>query len=181
VTSALDSIVNHPRYAPRHGWHDDHRAADGTPAYLPAMQQVRDEFLEFANLLEFCGARSGQLRSCLQLGLGSCDASHAVWRALFAHVVTIDWRECLADDERHSGADTRSAAAITLASRHAPYDLVFIDAGHSFADVQHDYLHYREMLRPGGVIALHDALPRAAYPEVEVHRFIATLSGVKII
>ncbi len=176
----LDSILNHPCYAPYHGWHDDHRAADGTPAYLPAMQQVRDEFLDF---LTVCVDRD----SCLQLGLGECDASHAVWRSQFAHVVTIDWRVCLVGedaeplDERHPGADTRSAAAITLAARYAPYDLVFIDAGHSYRDVEHDYLHYREMLRSGGVVALHDALPRPAYPEVEVHRFVATLPGVKII
>ncbi len=170
----LDSIVNDPRYAPRHGWHDDHRAADGTPAYLPAIQQVRAEFLEFLRVVPERG-------SCLQLGLGSCDASHAVWRALFAHVTTIDWRECLVNEDRYPGADTRSREAITLAARHAPYDLVFIDAGHSFVDVQHDYLSYGAMARHGGITAIHDALRREAYPEVEVWRFVATLPGVKII
>jgi hypothetical protein len=170
----LDSILNHPRYAPYHGWHDDHRAADGTPAYLPAMQQVREEFIEFLRVVPERG-------SCLQLGLGECDASHAVWCSLFAHVVTIDWRACLVNEDSYPGADTRSREAITLAVRYAPYDLVFIDAGHSFVDVQHDYLHYREMLRPGGIVALHDALPRPTYPEVEVHKLIAMLPGVKII
>jgi hypothetical protein len=177
----LDTILNDPRYAPRHGWHDDHREHDGTPAYLPAMMQVRSEFEE---LLRVCDERTRALshvKSCLQLGLGPCDASHAVWRSQFAHVITIDGRECLVDDERHPGADTRSMEAIRLAAKHAPYDLVFIDAGHSFHDVQHDYLHYGTMMRHGGIVAIHDALPRAAYPEVQVYRFVATLPGVKII
>src|SRR5690348_15322197 len=118
----IDAILSDPRYAPRYGWHDDHRAADGTPAYLPAMMQVRDELLD---LLTVCVERG----SCLQLGLGECDASHAVWRSQFDYVVTIDWRACLVGDERLPGADTRSMEAIRLALANGPYDLVFIDAG----------------------------------------------------
>jgi len=174
----LDDILSHSRYAPRHGWHDDHRAHDGTPAYLPAMQQVRAELVE---LLHICQAE-GLVGPMLQLGLGNCAASHEVWRARFSQVVTIDWGRCLVGpDLSYPGADTRSAAAIRLASEHAPYDLLFIDAGHSFRDVEHDYLSYGAMVRPGGIVAFHDALSRATYPEVEVHRYVATLPGVRII
>lgn len=177
----LDAILADPRWSPRRGWHDDHRHHDGTPAYLPAMMQVRQEFIDF---LEVCAAfHLGA--SVLQLGMGECDASHEVWRARFNRVVTIDWRVCRVDDgivaEILPGSDTRSRYAISLASANAPYDLVFIDAGHSLDDVQHDYLSYGAMLRPGGIVAMHDAIPRPAYPEVGVPAFVATLPHARII
>lgn len=174
----IDAILNDPRWSPRHGWHDDHRHHDGTPAYLPAMMQVKSEFEEF---LRICAERNIRA-SALQLGIGECDASHEVWRARFSRVVTIDWRVCRVDDEETlPGADTRSRAAIVLAARYAPYDLVFVDAGHSLSDVRHDYLSYGTMLRRGGVVALHDAIARSGYPEVGVPAFVATLRHAKVI
>ena len=173
----LDAVLADPRWSPRRGWHDDHRHHDGTPAYLPAMMQVRSEFEEF---LQICDAR-GLRVSVLQLGMGECDASHEVWRARFSRVVTIDWRVCRVDDANPlPGTDTRSRAAISLAAAHAPYDVVFVDAGHSFVDVQHDYLSYGAMVRPGGIVALHDAIVRHAYPEVGVPRLVAEL-GLPVI
>lgn len=175
----LDDILRSPAYAPRYGWHDDHRHADGTPAYAPAIMQVRGEFGEFLDLLR---AR-GLYGSCLQLGMGECDASHEVWRARFARVVTIDWRVCKVNDdiELQSGADTRSYEAVELAHQYEPYDLVFIDAGHSFDDVRHDHLIYGPMIRPRGIVAFHDALARPAYPEVGVPAYLATLQNVHVI
>jgi hypothetical protein len=177
MTTDLDAILSSPAYAPRYGWHDDHRAHDGTPAYLPAMQQVRSEFTE---LLDLCRSR-GLWHRCLQLGMGECDASHAVWQSRFARVVTIDWWVCAVGDEALPGADTRSADAIKLALANGPYDLIFIDAGHSYRDVEHDHLSYGPMRTPGGVIAFHDALPRPAYSEVGVPAYLATLPGVRVI
>ena len=46
-------------YAPRWGWHDDHRAADGTAAYLPALQQVRIEYAAFLEDLRDAGTFNG--------------------------------------------------------------------------------------------------------------------------
>lgn len=173
----LDAILNHPRYAPRHGWHDDHRAVDGTPAYLPAMQQVRAELME---LLELCKAR-GLWGSCLQLGMGECEASHAVWQARFAHVVTIDKGVIAVDDERFTGRETSAQEAIAAARANGPYDLVFIDAGHSLVDVQCDHITYGSMRTPGGLTAFHDAVARPAYPEVGVPAYLATLRDVRLI
>lgn len=173
----LDIILSSPAYAPCHGWHDDHRAHDGTPAYLPAMQQVKSELQE---LLDLCAHR-GLFGSCLQLGMGECDASHAVWRSRFTKVVTIDWRVIMVDDEQLPGADTRALQARNVAEFNGPYDLVFIDAGHSFEDVRHDHLVYGPMRRPRGILAFHDAIARPAYPEVGVPRYVSTLAGAKII
>ena len=171
----LHRVLSDPAYAPRHGWHDDHRDADGTPAYRPAVQQVRAEFLALAEVLR---AR-GLCGSCLQLGLGECDASHALWREIFARVVTIDWRACLVDDEItfRPGMDTGSRSAFELAYQHSPYDLIFIDAGHSYEEVRRDHRTYGPLLRPRGIVAFHDALPRAAYPEVEVWRYVKEIGA----
>lgn len=173
----LDTIVNSKAYAPRHGWHDDHCAHDGTPAYLPAMMQVRSEL---DALLQICETRR-LFVAALQLGLGPCDASHAVWRARFEEVVSIDFRDCLVNDERRLGAGTMSPAATRLAAEHGPYDLIFIDAGHTFEDARCDYLTYAPMIRPGGIVAFHDALQRDAYPEVEVWGFIRSLPNAQVI
>lgn len=38
----------------------------------------------------------------------------------------------------------------------APYDFIFIDGGHKYAEVQGDLEHYWPMLRKGGLMAFHD-------------------------
>lgn len=49
------------------------------------------------------------------------------------------------------------------------YDWLFIDAGHYYAEVRHDWQTYRPFVRSGGVVAFHDILPpTVAHPEIEV-------------
>lgn len=168
-----DAVVNDHRWAPRRGWHDDHRDHDRTPEYLPAMMQVRAEFAEFLDEM----ARIGQLGGwCLQLGMGECDASHAVWRSLFRRVMTIDWRTVAVDDQDWPGADTRDSVIQQHALEVGPFDLLFIDAGHKFDDVRLDHAEYGPLVRPGGVIAFHDALKRPGFEdEVDVWRYLEML------
>lgn len=165
-------------WLPNSGWHDDHRAVDGTPDYRPAVQQVQEEFEDFIN--ELYDLEDFAFGACLQLGAGMTDAPHGVWRCLFDRVVTVDWRGIFVDDTTQIGADTRSDYALTVAAEHAPYDLLWIDADHSFAGAQSDHARYARLVRSGGVIAFHDALPRAAYPEVEVHAFLKTLADAHV-
>lgn len=168
---SIDELLGDPRWSPFSGWHDEHRQVDGTDAYRPAMMQVRDEFLAFVDALLEHSPRA----SCLQLGLGNCAASHEAWRLLYGCVLTIDRGRCLLDRTELPGCDTHERAATALAMELEPFDLLFIDAGHDYADVEADWRNYRPMVRPGGIVAFHDALPRAAYPEVRVHEFLATL------
>ena len=167
-------IVQGGPFAPYWGWHDDHRDADGTADYLPALQQVRAEFYGLVDIIPRFGR-------CLQLGAGHCDAPHAVLRCLFDHVTTIDWRVIAVDDEVYPGADTASGTALGYARSNAPYDLLFIDAGHSYQDVGRDHYNYASLVRAGGIVAFHDALPRPAYPEVEVWRYLASLGNPPVI
>jgi hypothetical protein len=168
----IDALISreNARYAPRWGWHDDHRSHDGTPAYLPALQQVRQEY---ADLLAALPARR---TSALQLGLGETRAAHNALALVFDHVTTIDHRECLQDVAVYPGRNTQDSEAFDLATALAPYDLLLIDADHTLAGVARDHVRYSPLVALGGLIAFHDALPRPAYPEVEVHRYLATLS-----
>jgi len=43
--------------------------------------------------------------------------------------------------------------------RGHPLDLLFIDGDHSYEGVQADFLNYSPLVRPGGLIVLHDIVP----------------------
>lgn len=167
----IDGVAYAPIYAPRRGWHDDHRHHDRTPEYLPALQQVRSEFDGLLDVLQ-----PGPRNRCLQLGLGECAASHDAWRRLFNHVLTVDLKMLLRDDlMSFEGGDTHSEDIRETAKEFGELDFLFIDAGHTFLDVCLDHAFYGPMVRSGGIIAFHDALPRPDFPEVEVWRYLENL------
>jgi hypothetical protein len=170
----VDSIIQPGRFDPRWGFHDDHRERDGKPGYLPALMQVRSEFEVLLSVLQGFDIFKGR---ALQLGVGECDASHEVWRALFGMgAVTIDFNGLYVDGERREGGNTHQMEMQIAATFFGPYDFLFIDAGHTFEDVRQDHLDYAPMVRSGGIIAFHDSLPRAAYPEVEVWKYLASIN-----
>lgn len=176
----VDSILNDPRWAPRHGWHDDHRHNDRKPEYLPALQQVRVEFFGLMEVLRGKKLLGGR---ALQLGMGECRASHAVWRLLFPkRTVTIDWAVRMRDDMESVGADTHDKSSLEFAELWGPYDFLFIDAGHKFDDVARDHADYGRLVVPGGIIAFHDAAKRPGYEEeIDVWRYLAWGQEVTLI
>ena len=65
--------------------------------------------------------------------------------------------------------DSRSETTIGVVATEAPYDFVFIDAGHYYHEVRQDWLNYEPMVRTGGLVAFHDILPPSPeHPEIEV-------------
>lgn len=56
---------------------------------------------------------------------------------------------------------TKSMVVTAIAGR--PADFLFIDGDHTFDGVCSDFIEYAPLVRPGGIIALHDVVP---YPEV---------------
>jgi hypothetical protein len=116
---------------------------------------------------------------CLQLGLGECRASHEAWRAVFdKSVVTLDWGAVLVNDGEFTGTDVSTPSAVGIAAVSAPYDFLFIDAGHAAEDARRDHANYGPLVRPGGIIAFHDALLRPGFEEaVQVWRYLETLPG----
>ena len=72
---------------------------------------------------------------------------------------------------RTIAGDSHAPETVRQAGLHAPYDWLFIDAGHLYEEVKADWESYGPMVAPGGIVAFHDILPpTAAWPEIEVER-----------
>ena len=68
-------------------------------------------------------------------------------------------------------ADSREHSTIEHVSRFAPFDFIWIDAGHYYHEVLQDWRNYSPLGSPSGIVALHDILPPTrAHPEIEVDR-----------
>lgn len=162
-------IANDSRFRPRWGWHNDHADNDRTPQYLPAVQQDRIEFWLLVDAIKSAGLVGGR---CLQLGVGECAASHLIWKKIFSHVVSVDfrlppWHEVLIGAEGNTH-DNHIVEAV-----RGTYDFLFIDAGHRYDDVAKDHALYAPMVRPGGIVAFHDAAKRPGYEdEIGVWRWL---------
>ena len=50
-----------------------------------------------------------------------------------------------------------------------PVDFLFLDGDHFYDGVKNDFLSYGPLVKPGGLIALHDILPAPHDAEIEVH------------
>ena len=50
-------------------------------------------------------------------------------------------------------------------------DFVFIDGDHTYEGVKSDFVQYGPLVRPGGLIAFHDILPRPDLPDIQVDQF----------
>lgn len=48
-------------------------------------------------------------------------------------------------------------------------DFLWIDGDHSESGVREDFALYAPLVRPGGLIALHDIHPNPAFPRIQVH------------
>jgi predicted O-methyltransferase YrrM len=58
-----------------------------------------------------------------------------------------------------------------------PVDFAFIDGDHTYEGVKQDFNMYGPLVRPGGLIAFHDILPRPDMPDIEVDRFWQEVSS----
>ncbi len=56
-------------------------------------------------------------------------------------------------------------------------DFLFIDADHTYAGVKRDFEMYRQLVRKGGIIALHDIVPHPPETGIDIHRFWQEIKG----
>ena len=75
--------------------------------------------------------------------------------------------------------DSRHPDIIEAAREHGPYDFVFIDGDHSYEAVRADVDSYGVMVAPGGVLVLHDILPRPGYGVAQVWAELKAIEGVR--
>jgi predicted O-methyltransferase YrrM len=62
---------------------------------------------------------------------------------------------CIAGDSHHAGVYARVVGALG----RRKLDLLFIDGDHSYSGVGADFVMYRDLVRPGGLIGFHDIIP----------------------
>ena len=174
MASEFDAVVYDPRFSPYRGWHDDYAVGQ---TYLPAVQQVRAEFLALAEAIQKAGLNG----KALQLGLGHAGGAHRLFQKLFHSVCTIesDTGPVCGFLERFQGdfivGYTGDESTKQAARKNAPYDFLFIDAGHRYHEVKADFENYSPMVRKGGMIAFHDAVQRNN--EIEVWKFLDELES----
>jgi len=66
-------------------------------------------------------------------------------------------------------ADCHAPDTIAQVAGLAPFDWLFIDAGHYYQEVKDDWDNYMPLVLPGGIVCFHDILPpNEVHPEIEV-------------
>lgn len=89
------------------------------------------------------------------------------------------WAEELGTELVLIKGSSQAPDAIWAAGELAPYDFLFIDGDHTYESVREDWHNYSPMVREGGIIALHDILPRPGYGVSRLWEQITSLDGVR--
>ncbi len=90
---------------------------------------------------------------------GYPDNRHLYGQWAIRNTCTIDW----------IAGDTRDESTVERVKTFAPFDWLFIDAGHAINEVTNDWNRYSPMVSPGGVVVFHDITPTMQPNQVEVH------------
>lgn len=151
------------------------------PGYGPptpvAIHQWEDEFEQLLDLyrdaapvgvLEIGTYHGGTLYHWLQ---NARDGALVV--ALDSYSVGVDNRH-LYEDWRPSGVTlevieggSHDPATVARVQEFAPFDWIFIDAGHLYHEVRNDWEFYGPMAAKGGVVCFHDINPADETIEVD--------------
>lgn len=138
------------------------------------IQQVREEIGDFAKEI----IKQNLSGIILEIGIGYYGSTHALWRLLFDHVITIEKSPDRCRDfaknfsKFYNGAwptsNGKSGFIFGLSSEPQAVnkafeaiqckqaDALFIDGDHSYQAVLCDWLLYHKLVRPGGIVAFHD-------------------------
>lgn len=72
---------------------------------------------------------------------------------------------------RKDSHDTNTVKEVSDIFQNHSIDFAFIDGDHTYEGVKSDFVNYGRLVRPGGIIAFHDILPRSEQPDIQVFRF----------
>lgn len=150
--------------------------------------QIEEEFKALADW-----ATSKDLRTIVEIGTAS-GATLLLWaRVAKKRVISIDlpggihgggyaekkgrlFKEFVHDRPdveltliRASSQDTCTRQQVETILSHDTVDLLFIDGDHRLEAVRRDFELWRDLVRPGGTIVLHDILPHHRIETCQVH------------
>lgn len=119
-------------------------------------------------LMSKAAASDATLISC-DLPGGLYGGGYPAWKSkifhrLIAHPKTLH----LVRADSHEKS-TRAQIVDLLGGRQI--DLLFIDGDHTYEGVKHDFMLYRDLVRPGGLIGFHDIVVNRFDPDIDVARF----------
>lgn len=125
-------------------------------------------------ILEIGSARGGTLFIWSQLAslkVLACDLQIPNYRRrLYQHFTRPD-SSCEISALEGDSHDPKLRAHVLHELQGRSVDLLFIDGDHTEIGVAADYEAYAPLVRPGGLIALHDIVDQQPYPENQVQYF----------
>lgn len=92
-----------------------------------------------------------------------------------------EWADTAGCELNTIQGDSRHPDIIQAARGHGPYDFVFIDADHTYEACKADVDNYGTMIADGGILALHDILPRPGYGVSRVWAELKAIRGVRYV
>lgn len=166
-------------------WNDLQRGRYGANDYGPETPvSIFQHEWEFEQLLQLYRLR--QPEKVLEIGtFHGGSLYHFLGEApKGAQVVTVDNYQAGIDNRSQYGqwcpddvtlhviaGNSQDAKTVEKVQEWAPYDFVFIDAGHLYHEVASDWRNYGPMVFEGGVCAFHDIVENLfAHPEIEVFK-----------
>lgn len=173
IARIMDDFVSSHPWA-RGGYVDGSRAREEVlasqpdgPEGVPAIQQVREEILDFVEQLLQRGVSGG---SILEIGLGFVGGTHFLWTHMFRQVVTVEHYEDritrfldeIGIDALQSlivcGESNSDDVLLTVGRAVRSCDVLFIDGSHVRDAVEADWRRYVHLVRKGGIVAFHDTI-----------------------
>lgn len=137
---------------------------------------------EFSALLEIY--RERQPKSVLEIGTYHGGTLYhwlqnaspgAVVTSLDSYAVGVDNRHLYPEWAKEGNqlhvlqGDSHKPETVAAVAEYAPFDWIFIDAGHFLSEVRGDWELYRPLAALGGMVVFHDILPPSKeHPEIEV-------------
>jgi hypothetical protein len=116
-------------------------------------------------LLSCAAAPDARLVS-IDLPAGLFGGGYPAWKGmLYRRMIGPKQSLCLIRGDSHK-VDTFEEAQRALQGK--PVDFLFIDGDHSYAGAKSDFMRYRGLVRPGGLIGFHDILESESDPDITV-------------
>jgi predicted O-methyltransferase YrrM len=101
---------------------------------------------------------------------GIHGGGYPIQRARLYHLFTANQPRCRLELLRMDSQSEAAKRKLMALLGEQPVDFLFIDGDHRYVGVKKDYTLYADLVRPGGLIALHDIRPNTRTDTIQVHK-----------